>query len=160
MNKILNYLVRLVPVFYKRLDSSIKGRSKGLWIEIRPEFKDDKGLLAHERVHVRQLLRIWLAFVIVGIVIGFYINLNLGLIVGIFGFLVHGLLYTYSKAYKYKAEVEAFGYSVLYGNRSKDNVRRSLKSYYKIPDSIMTDFEKDFEKSMNNAKADLKELSK
>jgi hypothetical protein len=60
---------------------------------------------------------------------------------------------------RYKAEVEAFGYSVAYGNRSKENVRSSLASYYDIPIDVMKYFDKDIEESIENAKKDLDELS-
>lgn len=55
--------------------------TRGPIIFIRPEYKDDAGLLAHEKVHVRQWWR------------------TLGL---------HSFLYLFSKEYKLRAEVEAY----------------------------------------------------
>jgi hypothetical protein len=51
------------------------------FIRIRPKYKDDVGLLEHEKVHVAQFWRT-------------------------FGF--HGLLYTLFKSYRLKSEVEAY----------------------------------------------------
>lgn len=160
LNKLLNKIVRLVPVQYKDLGAEIKGRSYGLFIQISPRFKDDKGLLAHERVHARQMFKTWLVLILLGIIVGYFTADLIGILIGIFGQSVHNTLYKFSKTYKYKCEVEAFGYSVLYGNRSKDNVERSLKGFYKIPDKVMKDFDKDFLKAMENAKEDLEELKR
>ena len=57
------------------------GCARAIFIFIRPEYKDDAGLHAHERVHVKQYIR------------------TLGL---------HSLLYAVSKRYRFKAEVEAY----------------------------------------------------
>lgn len=55
--------------------------TRGPLVFIRPEYRQDIGLLEHERVHVRQWLR------------------TLGL---------HSLLYAVSKAYRLGSEVEAY----------------------------------------------------
>lgn len=73
----------IYKVFYtnwfirKRFD----GMSVGPFVFIRPKCKDDKGLLAHELVHVEQFYRYW--------------GLN-------------GLLYFFSKKWRLKLEVEAY----------------------------------------------------
>lgn len=128
----LNKLIKLIPVIYKDLPNTIKGRSWGLWIEIQPKHKDDLGLLAHERCHVRQFFT--------------------------YPF-VYGLLYKFSSKFRYKFEVEAFGYSIAYGNRTKENVRSSLASYYNIPEDVMKYFTADITYAIENAKKDLDELS-
>jgi hypothetical protein len=55
--------------------------TRGPVILIRPEYRNDRGLLEHEKVHRRQWLR------------------TLGL---------HSLLYLFSEDYRLRAEVEAF----------------------------------------------------
>ena len=55
--------------------------TRGPVIFVRPEYRNDRGLLEHERVHVRQWLR------------------TLGM---------HSLLYALSKDYRLGAEVEAY----------------------------------------------------
>lgn len=57
------------------------GCARGPFIFIRPQHKGDAGLLAHEKVHVRQWWR------------------TLGL---------HSLRYLFSRRYRLKAEVEAY----------------------------------------------------
>ena len=57
-------------------------------ILIRPQFRTDVGLLAHERVHTKQMFR------------------TLGL---------HAIMYHVSKNYRLKSELEAFKVSVKYG---------------------------------------------
>lgn len=153
----LNRLTKVIPIQYTTLDPSIKGRSFGVLIQIDEKYKEDKGLLAHERVHVKQFLRLWLSSILIGLVL-LYLGYDFGIIPIIAGLGLHGLLYKFSKLYRYKAEVEAFGYSIAYGNRSVANVKSSLKTYYKIPDSIMKGFDRDIQKLIENAKKDLNEL--
>ena len=68
------YTDRFVP-------ASARGCCRGFVIFVRPQYKDDRGLLEHEKVHRRQWLR------------------TLGL---------HSLLYLFVPEYKLAAEVEAF----------------------------------------------------
>lgn len=153
----LNKLTKLIPIQYTTLDPFIKGRSFGVLIQIDEKYKEDKGLLAHERVHVKQFLRLWLSSILIGLVL-LFLGYDFGIIPIIAGLGLHGLLYKFSKLYRYKAEVEAFGYSIAYGNRTASNVKSSLKTYYKIPDSILQGFDKDMQKSIEKAKKDLYEL--
>ncbi len=154
----LNKLTKLIPIQYTTLDASIKGRSFGVLIQIDKKYKDDKGLLAHERVHAKQFLRLWLSAIPIGLVL-LFLGYDFGIIPIIAGIGLHGLLYKFSKVYRYKAEVEAFGYSIAYGNRSVANVKSSLKTHYKIPDLIMKGFDSDIQKSIETAKKDLYELT-
>lgn len=153
----LNNITKLAHIQYKSLDPSIKGRSFGVLIQIDEKYKEDKGLLVHERVHVKQFLRLWLSAIHIGLVL-LFLGYDFGILPIIAGLGLHGLLYKFSRLYRYKTEVEAFGYSIAYGNRTVSNVKSSLKTYYKIPDSIMKDFDSDIQKSIANAKKDLYEL--
>lgn len=154
----LNKLAKLIPIQYTKLDPSIKGRSFGVFIQIDEKYKDDKGLLAHERVHVKQFLRLWLSAILIGIVL-LYLGYDFGIIPIIAGIGLHGLLYKFSSIYRYKAEVEAFGYSIAYGNRTIESVEYSLKNFYNIPDSIMKDYRLDIAIAIDNAKEDIDELT-
>jgi hypothetical protein len=71
-------------VFYTNtfVPAGSAGCARGPFIFIRPEYRGDAGLLAHEKVHVRQACK--------------------GL------FIVHALLYLLSDKYKLAAEVEAY----------------------------------------------------
>lgn len=154
----LNKLTKLIPIQYTTLDPSIKGRSFGVLIQIDEKYKEDKGLLVHERVHVKQFLRLWLSAIPGGLVL-LYLGYDFGVLPIIAGLGLHGLLYKFSKIYRYKTEIEAFGYSIAYGNRSVANVKSSLKTHYKIPDSIIKNFDRDIQNSIENAKKDLNELT-
>jgi len=74
MTGIVFYSDRLVP-------EGFAGCTRAIFIFIRPQYKDDAGLHAHERVHVRQYLR------------------SFGLM---------PFFYLFSEKYRYKAEVEAY----------------------------------------------------
>ena len=129
----INKLTKLFPVFYKEISTpNVRGRSYGLWIVIEPHLIDDKGLLAHERCHVRQFIT------------------TLG---------THGIMYGLSKKYKYKAEIEAFGYSIAYGSRTISDVKNSLISAYGIPEDIMECYKADIEYAICKAKEDIDELT-
>ena len=68
------YTDRFIP-------STARGCCRGFMIFIRPQYREDRGLLEHEKVHRRQWLR----------------TLSL-----------HSLLYLFVPEYKLHAEVEAF----------------------------------------------------
>lgn len=68
------YTDRFIP-------SISRGCARGPLIFIRPQYKDDRGLLEHEKVHRKQWLR------------------TIG---------IHPFLYLFSDKYKLRAEVEAF----------------------------------------------------
>lgn len=155
----LNTLTKLIPIQYKDLDPSIKGRSFGVVIQIDNKYKEDKGLLAHERAHARQFLK----FALTGLILSI-LTIALGYIeVSTLPLMltgVHGLLYKFSSTYRYKAEVEAFGYSILYGNRTKESVKNSLTSFYGIDSKTMKDYGFDINEAIENARGDFDELSK
>lgn len=83
--------------------------ARAIFIFIRPEYEDDVGLLAHERVHVKQFLR--LPF-------------------------IHSFLYLLNSRYRYQCEVEAYGrqlrvngdkrYTMLYAQFICDNYRLNV----------------------------------
>jgi hypothetical protein len=57
------------------------GYAKGWFIRLRPKYREDKGILEHEKCHVRQ----WF-----------------------FTFMLHGPLYLFFKPYRLRAEVQAY----------------------------------------------------
>ncbi|OPY87923.1 MAG: hypothetical protein A4E72_01405 [Syntrophus sp. PtaU1.Bin208] len=75
-------------IFYTdRMPKYSSGCANGPIIRIRPAYRDDRGLLEHEKVHVKQWWRT-------------------------FGF--HSLLYLCSKKYRLAAEVEAYRVQLRY----------------------------------------------
>lgn len=78
--------------------------TRGPFIFIRPAYKDDAGLLAHEKVHVKQWLR------------------TLGL---------HGLLYLLFDKYKLASEVEAYKVQAsLYSDDRRPQLAAHLATHY------------------------------
>ncbi|MBI9110011.1 hypothetical protein [Maridesulfovibrio ferrireducens] len=68
-------------IYTDRMPKRFAGYTIGPVILIRPKYKDDAGLLAHEQKHVEQF---WAAPVL------------------------HGVMYRFSKGYRLKSEVEAY----------------------------------------------------
>lgn len=101
-------------VFYvKKIKKPFAGITYGPVILIKKEYKDDKGLLAHEKVHANQW---WTR-----------------------GLLVHSLRYRFSKDYRYQCELEAYRkqlkYSPLHRQRFVSFIENSYgldHSNYKI----------------------------
>lgn len=77
--------------------------ARGPFVLVRPEHANDAGLIAHEKVHVRQWLRT-------------------------FG--LHPLLYAVSKSYRLKAEVEAYREQLKYAPAMVDVFAGYLSSNY------------------------------
>jgi len=74
-------------LYVDKLPDQYAGKANAFIICILKTHKDDKGLLEHEKVHVKQFWRCPL----------------------------HGLLYRYSIEYRLKAEVEAYREQLKYG---------------------------------------------
>jgi hypothetical protein len=81
------------------------GTAKWFLIRIRPKYRDDKGLHAHEEEHVRQwwFTTIGSAAVLAGLAYQF----QLPLYVAVAGLAVHDLLYSLVPSYRLWAEVQA-----------------------------------------------------
>ena len=62
INKSNTYPIHNIRHFHQR-------RSFGVLIQIDEKYKEDKDLLAHERVHVKQFLRLWLSAITIGLVL-------------------------------------------------------------------------------------------
>lgn len=73
-----------VMVFYTNrfIPKISRACARGPVIFVRPQYKDDRGLLEHEKVHVRQF---WTK-----------------------GLVVHSMRYVFSKKYRFACEVEAY----------------------------------------------------
>lgn len=81
----LKFVYGILPalvVYTDRIKNGFAGCANAMVVRIRPAFKDNEGLLQHERVHVRQAYRLL--------------------------FLIHALLYLLIAPYRLRAEVEAY----------------------------------------------------
>jgi len=91
----------------KELANGFGGTAQGPLIKILPKYKDDTGLLEHEKVHVRQ----WYAWLALGLLIGMLLTLqvspSLWPLCGLAPFL-HSLLYKFVRPYRRWCEVQAY----------------------------------------------------
>jgi hypothetical protein len=88
------------------LPENVGGTAQGPYIRIRPKYKDDKGIHAHEMEHVRQwwVLTIFSAFFLLAG--AEYLQQPLWIAIASVG--VHGLLYTLIPKYRLWCEVQAY----------------------------------------------------
>ena len=154
----INTLIKLIPVFYTELDPSLKGVSRGIFIQLSNKYKDDKGLLAHERCHVRQFWKLAILPIIIGLAL-FFSGYDYGVLAMVL-IPLHSLLYTISSKYRYASEIEAYGYSIASGNRSIGNVEWTISNDYDIPLDVRADFKLDIQIAIDNAREDIDELVK
>ena len=93
--------------YVKSLPPNVGGRANGPIIRIRPEYRNDKGIHAHEELHVKQ----WYFWVAVGICAA-WLAFTMGSIYWPYallaGCVVHPLLYALLEDYKLWCEVQCY----------------------------------------------------
>jgi hypothetical protein len=83
-----------------------------MWfIKIRPEYRNDQGLLEHEKEHVRQF---WTR-----------------------GLLIHGLRYKFSRAYRKQCEAEAYRTQLKYSPQDIEHFVRALVNKYDLGITVL-----------------------
>lgn len=96
------------------LSTGFGGTTQGPIIKILPKYKDDIGLLEHEKTHVRQ----WYFWLAVGLLLGTMLNLlvspSLWPLLGLAPFL-HQLLYKFVRPYRCWCEVQAYRKQIAVG---------------------------------------------
>lgn len=109
------YLVKVT----EKIVNGFGGTAQGPIIKILPKYKDDIGLLEHEKVHVRQ----WYAWLALGLLIGTLLTLlvspSLWPLFGLAPFL-HSLLYKFVRLYRRWCEVQAYRKQVAVGGYSSN----------------------------------------
>lgn len=93
-----------------KLPSDVGGRANGPFIRIHPWYDDDEGLLEHEKCHARQWWR------------------TCG---------IHGILYKFSKEYRLKSELEAYGIQLLFSPQNIHVFAKFLASHYGLDISVV-----------------------
>jgi hypothetical protein len=83
-------------IYTDRIKTGSAGRTNTFVIRIRPAYKDDIGLLEHEKIHVSQFWR---------------------------SFGIHGFWYLLSKSYRLDCEVEAYKKQLEYAEDREENRR-------------------------------------
>ncbi len=107
------------------------GDAKLFYVRINPKYKDDKGLHAHEYEHVKQWYKMTLicSAMMLGVMAifstDFWVLLPMCAT-------VHGLLYTFSTAYRLYCEEHAFKAQMKHNPDSLDFFADALASYYDL----------------------------
>ena len=100
--------------FTEKLPSGFGGTTQGPIIKILPKYKDDAGLLEHEKTHVRQ----WYAVLAIGLLLCTLLTLvvspALWPLYGLAPFL-HPLLYKFLRPYRRWCEVRAYRKQITVG---------------------------------------------
>lgn len=97
------YLIK----FSEKLPNGFGGTAQGPLIKLLSKYKDDVGLIEHEKTHVRQ----WYAVLVVGLLLGtlliLFVSTYLWPLCGLAPFL-HQLLYKFVRPYRRWCEVQAY----------------------------------------------------
>ena len=96
-----------LTIYTSNLPPGVGGRANGPVIRIRPEYRNDKGLHAHEELHVKQ----WYFWVAVGVVVAwlaFTLGYSFWPYAILAGCMAHSLLYTLVPKYKLWSEVQCY----------------------------------------------------
>ena len=97
------YLIK----FSEKLPNGFGGTAQGPLIKLLSKYKEDVGLIEHEKTHVRQ----WYAVLVVGLLLGtlliLFVSTYLWPLCGLAPFL-HQLLYKFVRPYRRWCEVQAY----------------------------------------------------
>lgn len=105
------YLIK----YADKLANGFGGTAQGPLIKILTKYKDDDGLLEHEKVHVRQ----WYAVLVLGLLLGALLTLLVSpLLWPVFGLapFLHQLLYKLVLPYRRGCEVRAYRKQISVGD--------------------------------------------
>ena len=99
-----------ILIYTDNLPANVGGRANGPVIRIKNKYRDDKGLLEHEKFHVRQ----W------------YFGL----------FIFHGLLYKFSDKYRFWSETQAYKEQLKYSPGNLDLFASFISKNYGLNVSV------------------------
>lgn len=105
-------MIGCISIYTDKLPSHVGGRANGPFVRIKPQYRNDTGIHAHEFVHVRQ----WYAGVLIGVLLAALLYWLPALAsYRQFWWLalpacasLHSLAYQFSTRYRLWAEVQAF----------------------------------------------------
>lgn len=101
-----------LPYFLEYTDSMSEkfgGAAKFASIKIRPKYEDDKGILEHEKIHVKQWYVVSFLILIFGLIPIFIFDFLYYIpALIIVSFCLHGWLYSYVDIYRLWAEIFAY----------------------------------------------------
>ena len=97
------YLIKCV----EGLPNGFGGTAQGPLIKILPKYKNDVGLIEHEKTHVRQWYTVTAAGVLLSTLLAFFVSASLLPLYGMSPF-SHRLLYKFFRPYRRWCEVQAY----------------------------------------------------
>ena len=101
--------------YTRKIINGFGGTAKGPIIKILPKYKDDSGLLEHEKVHVRQWYGVLALGLLVSTLLTLLVSLSLWPLFGLAPF-VHQLLYKLARPYRRWCEVQAYRKQIATGD--------------------------------------------
>jgi hypothetical protein len=125
-----------LTIYADNLPPNVGGTAQGPLVKIRPKYKNDESIHAHEYMHVKQwykVLAAWALFSVL-LVVGTYDSLGYSLAPLIFaGIGVDGLLYKFVRSYRLEMEAQAYAEQVKAGASLDDMAYRLIANdYYKL----------------------------
>lgn len=107
----INFWPLALIIFTDRMPVEMGGRARGPVVLIRPKYRDDAGLLAHELVHVGQFWGPAVMFSILGALLLMQpdpLLVYIGYVLPGLGLAIHSVFYRFDRTYRLWAEVSAY----------------------------------------------------
>lgn len=129
--------MKLLPhwvIYTDHLPDDVSGRANGPVVRIRPRYRDDAGIHAHEYEHVRQ----WYAEGLVGMALVALLALAAGvhwplaLAIAPIGMATHSLGYSLWSRHRLWCEVQAYRVQMRHGLSLDDAVARLISPRYRF----------------------------
>lgn len=93
--------------YTKKLANGFGGTAQGPLIRLLPKYKDDVGLLEHEKVHVRQWYVLLTLVLLLSALVILMVSSSLWPVCGL-ALVSHQLLYKFVRPYRHWSEVQAY----------------------------------------------------
>ena len=126
-------------MYYLKVTDKVEfADSKLCRIRINPSFKGNKGLLAHEEMHVKQWYAFMLPLLVVAAFLWFNYRQDVGLCVALLAIFAKDLLYTAVPRIRYELEVMAYREQVKHAAdkaKAAEHFADIIIEHYDVPDS-------------------------
>jgi hypothetical protein len=125
-----------LTIYTDNLPPNVGGSAQAFVVKIRPKYKDDAGIHAHEYQHVKQWYKAMAAWVAIIALLTTATYDGLGYAfapLALTGIGLHGALYLFVRSYRLEAEAQAYAEQVKAGANLDDMAYRLVANdYYKL----------------------------